>query len=94
MNINNSFQLVTELGWRVDGGLKGADKINLGQIRYFENTFFGLGLRYNFGTRVPSNVASPVAAIALEETPVPVLAPVYEPVKAAAVPPPAPPVVK
>ena len=51
-----SMQLVAEIGWRADGGLKGCDGGNAAcalpsATRYFENTFFGLGLRYNFGTQ-------------------------------------------
>ena len=43
-----ALQLVAEIGWRVDGGLKGCDLCSTG-TRYFENTFFGLGMSYNFG---------------------------------------------
>lgn len=56
---DNALQLVLEMGWRADGGLKGCDGGNNpcafpGAISSFENTFFGLGLRYNFGIQTAS----------------------------------------
>jgi OOP family OmpA-OmpF porin len=65
---SDAIQLVIEMGWRADGGLKGTDKINLGEIRNLENTFLGLGLHYKFGKHTVAQVAPVAVAATVVET--------------------------
>lgn len=82
LNEKGALQLVAEIGWRADGALKGTDKLNLGEIRNFENTFFGLGLHYNFGKHAESQPAPATVAAPVVQAPPP-------PPEAKPVPPPA-----
>ena len=88
LNENGALQLVAEIGWRADGGLKGTDKLQLGTIRFFENTFFGLGLHYNFGKHAESQPAPVAVAAPVVQAPPPPPAPAPE-VKPVPPPPPA-----
>ncbi len=71
LNEKGALQLVAEIGWRADGALKGTDKLNLGEIRNFENTFFGLGLHYNFGKHAESQSAPVAVAAPVVQAPPP-----------------------
>ncbi len=82
---SGALQLSTEIGWRTDGGLKGCDLCGTGQTRYLEDTFYGLGLHYNFGAHSKPKAAPVVAAAA------PVVAAAPAPMAAPPPPPPPPP---
>ncbi len=94
INTKGAMQLVAEIGWRADGGLKGCDICVTGTARYLENTFYGLGLHYNFGKRTVAKAAPVVAAVpaAAPVAPAPAPVPAPAPAKPATPPPPPPPV--
>lgn len=71
LNENGALQLVAEIGWRADGGLKGCDICTTGTTRYLENTFFGLGLHYNFGKHAESQSAPVAVAAPVVQAPPP-----------------------